>query len=173
LTADGVEAAEKLFEMAITVGEEVFNFVLDTVSTLAHGVSWVFYHLGVAREDVIDYLGFVFDWEDTLVTADSMVAFLNAGLDYGNSKLSELEENAKTWISGMKTTVIDALQNLPNQVQDQQLDPALHPDITSQGQNQLESSVIFNWVGYQLQHGGCATNAVIKPPTSGDGEGTS
>jgi hypothetical protein len=106
-----------------------------------------------------------------MVTTDSMVSLLNAGLDYGQKKLSVLEQNAKAWIGDAKTQLQEALADLKNKKQ-KELGKvkAEAAKVAAKGsEDTASSSVAFNWVGYQLQHGGVVTNTVIRKPSSSDG----
>lgn len=153
--------------MAITPGGKVYKFVLDTVETIGRGVSWVLAQLGAAFDKIIDLLGFVFQWDDILVTTDSMVGLLNARLDYGQQKLGVLEGKAKAWIGDAKTQIKASLADLKNKKQAEL--GKVEPEAAKGSEDGVSSSVAFNWVGYQLQHGGVATNTVIKKPSSSDG----
>ncbi|KAI0841842.1 hypothetical protein F5Y06DRAFT_258371 [Hypoxylon sp. FL0890] len=160
------EAVGKVVQMTINLGNEVYKFVLDSVTTIATGISWVFEKLGAALDKLIEWVGFLFQWDDILTTTDSLVTIFNAGLDYGQLKVGALEEKAKTWIGETKTEIKDALARIRSQNQDE-LSQVSKSDVSSKSDNPMEDSVAFNWVGYQIQHGGVVTNATITPPAGG------
>ncbi|OTA69582.1 hypothetical protein K449DRAFT_418966 [Hypoxylon sp. EC38] len=157
---------EKVVEMTIKLGNEVYKFVLDSVATIATGISWVFEKLGAALDKIIEFIGFLFQWDDILTTTDSLVTIFNAGLDYGQLKVGVLEKKAKSWIGDAKSEIKDALARIRNKNQ-KELGQVSKSDVSAKSDNPMGDSVAFNWVGYQIQHGGVVTNAAITPPSSG------
>ncbi|KAI1143196.1 hypothetical protein F5Y05DRAFT_367831 [Hypoxylon sp. FL0543] len=156
----------KVVQMTINLGNEVYKFVLDSVTTIATGISWVFEKLGAALDKLIEYVGFLFQWDDILTTTDSLVALFNSGLDYGQLKVGALEKTAKSWVGATKSEIKDALARIRSQNQNE-LGQVSKSDVSAKEDNPMEGSVAFNWVGYQIQHGGVVTNATITPPAGG------
>lgn len=58
-------------------------------------------------DKIIDFLGFVFSWDDTLETSDSIVAYVNAGSDYGQEQLALLDQTAQKWVKQLKDSMED------------------------------------------------------------------
>ncbi|KAI1415785.1 hypothetical protein F5Y13DRAFT_186641 [Hypoxylon sp. FL1857] len=161
------DVIQKVVQMTIKLGNEVYTFVLDTATTIATGVSWVFEKLGAGLDKLIEYLGFLFEWDDILTTTDSLVTVLNAGLDYGQLKVRDLEKEAKSWIGEAKTEMKNALARIRSQNQEE-LGQVSTSDVSAKNDNPMKDSVAYNWVGYQIQHGGVVTNAVVTPPAGGE-----
>lgn len=51
---------------------------------------WNKIKLGIDK--LIEFAGWLFDWEDILATKDSIKSLLNAGLEFGNQKLVTAEQ---------------------------------------------------------------------------------
>ena len=62
-----VHAAEDGLHFIIKFGEKVFHFVATSVAIVLRAVDWVLKNtLGITLEDIVSWLGFVFNWEDIL-----------------------------------------------------------------------------------------------------------
>ena len=133
----------------------------------------MFKKLGVLIQKLIDYLGFLFSWDDILDTTDSMATILDAGLDYGEHILTQTETDVKSWLQTLKKTIKSRLPVLAQHdfpragvagVHQQKTLPIQAAD---NGDNEsVTEGVGCNWASYQLQHGGAMNIAALKkPPT--------
>ena len=155
--------------LVIKIAEDTFEIILDAISTIVQAVSWVFKKLGVLLQELIDFLGFLFSWDDILDTTDSMVTMLNAGLDYGEQILIQSETDVKNWLQSLKKTIKAQLPvlnkynfggtGLTNK--DQQKAPRIQA-AEQDHEESLKGGVACNWASYQLQYGGAASNASLK-----------
>jgi len=74
--ASGVDALVSVFEdiandiwyVIATIGDAVYHAVLDCVEAVVAAATWVYNAIKIAVEDVIQFLEFVFGWQDILVT---------------------------------------------------------------------------------------------------------
>ena len=155
--------------LVIQIAGETYEIILDSVSTIVQAVSWVFKKLGVLFQKLIDFLGFLFSWDDILDTADSMVTMLNAGLDYGEQQLTQTETDVKNWLQNLKKTVKDQLPMLSKHdfkdtslTRDDQLRSPQIGSTEQEHQESVEGGVGCNWASYQLQYGGSFTNGTMK-----------
>lgn len=111
---------------------------------------------------MIDFVGFLFSWGDILDTADSIVAYLNAGLQYGEDQILALDKLATGWVDKLRAELKNkaqppnALANTTTAVSD--------PSASSQVDD-VQHGVGYNWSSYQMKHSGFATNSSTTPPT--------
>ncbi|KAK0757264.1 hypothetical protein N5P37_009982 [Trichoderma harzianum] len=166
------DAAGKVWQFIIKIGDEVYSFILDTASVIVKAVVWVFKKLGVLLQDVIDFLGYLFNWDDILATADSITAGFNAALDYGQHLLDTTEITVDSWLEELRTTIKAQLPTLQNQDYDGasaapksvkskaalEMTAASNADETDQD---VKSDVAYNWSTYYFTYGGGTTNAVL------------
>ncbi|KAK6526111.1 hypothetical protein TWF281_011148 [Arthrobotrys megalospora] len=166
---DAVDAVKKatkeVVQMAVTVGGEVYKFAMTTVSEVVRGVTWVLKKVKVALDKIIEFIGFLFNWTDILDTSDSIVAIITSGLDYGEQKVEDVEALAKSFFETSKDKIRNALGDLGGNTTAQQ---AGSEPSTQGNSSPSDTSVAFNWVGYQLEHNGCITNATMDVPSDGD-----
>jgi len=52
----------------VDTGEVIYTAILDTISAVAGAAEYVLQQVGVKFDDMVKYLGFVFDWNDILIT---------------------------------------------------------------------------------------------------------
>ncbi|KAM6529570.1 hypothetical protein FALCPG4_007700 [Fusarium falciforme] len=68
-------------------------------------MSWVFEKINVGMQKLIDFVGLIFQWEDVLDTSDSIVAFINAGLEYVQDQVSGLRAKEQQFMQTLKKTL--------------------------------------------------------------------
>lgn len=63
-----VEWADKAWKFAVKIGEATYHAFLDSVAAVVAGIEFVLQKIQVAFEDLVAWLGFLFDWQDILRT---------------------------------------------------------------------------------------------------------
>jgi len=63
-----VQEAEGAYHFLARIGNAVYDVLLDTVAAVVHAVEFVFNRIEVFFEDLIKWLGFLFEWGDILRT---------------------------------------------------------------------------------------------------------
>ena len=76
------EGVEKGVAIIVELANEVKNFVIDTTHKIVAFVEGVFEKIGLAINDLVDWLKFVFDWDDILATKDHLAQAILESLDY-------------------------------------------------------------------------------------------
>ncbi|PNP58955.1 hypothetical protein THARTR1_01203 [Trichoderma harzianum] len=167
------DGAGKVWQFIIKIGEEVYSFILDTASVIVKAVVWVFKKLGVLLQDVIDFLGYLFNWDDILATADSITTGFNAALDYGQHLLDTTEITVDSWLEELRTTIkaqLPALQNqnydgastAPKSVKSKAALETTAASTADDTDQDVKSDVAYNWSTYYFTYGGGTTNAVLN-----------
>jgi hypothetical protein len=130
----------------------------------------VFAKITVGIKAIIDFVGYIFNWQDVLNTSDSIVTYLNVGLNYGQSKLADLDVDIKAWLQDAKAAVKKLIQeNRPDNItiNGQTVNAMCGGSDNSSGK--IQHGVAFNWSTYQMTHGGMVTSSTVsKPLTSGE-----
>ena len=70
-----VQEAEGLYHFLAKIGDKVYNAILDCVSAVVGAVEFVFNQIKVFIEELIAWLGFLFDWADIKRTHGVMKTF--------------------------------------------------------------------------------------------------
>lgn len=134
----------------------------------------MFKKIGAFIEDIIQFLGFLFDWGDILDTADGVVSGFNAALDYGQVLLNKEEVNFNQWLEDLRTTLKEQLPRLQDHdyTQGSSSREAGLPSIQSSqtankgssdqpSEDDVKAGVAYNWSAYYFTYGGGTTNAVL------------
>ncbi|KAL6901484.1 hypothetical protein GGI43DRAFT_433631 [Trichoderma evansii] len=175
----------KLWSFIVKIGEEIYTFILDTVSVIVKAVTWVFKKLGTLIEDLIDFFGFWFDVDDILATCDSIAAGFNAALGYGQQLLDKTEIKVDGWLEELRTTLkTQLLPTLQNYGYDgtskapqaqgfktgvSRKDAAAVATTTDPDtDSDVKSGVAYNLSTYYFTYGGGTTNAVLNDDSSPD-----
>jgi len=58
------DTATEMWQFAATIGGKVYKAVLDTVHAVVGAVEWIFKQIGTGIKKVIDYVKFIFQWND-------------------------------------------------------------------------------------------------------------
>lgn len=145
---------------------KVYRFVVDTVSAVCKALSWVFAKIKVGIKAIIDFVGFLFDWDFIVTYSDSIVAFCNAGLDYGVDLLDEMDDKAQSFIDDLKDKLTGRKQPATLST-----DKSTASTAANGSGGDLQHGVAYNWSGYQLHHGGVVENLSSHVSSSSSSSG--
>ncbi|KAI5926244.1 hypothetical protein F4810DRAFT_586578 [Camillea tinctor] len=158
-----------VWHFVLKIGEEIYKIALDTVTSIVKGIIWVFKKIGAFIKDVIEFIGFLFEWGDILDATDSVAAGFNAALDHGEELLNKKNIDAHQWLEDIRTTVLENLSNLQSndyegaRAGDNTVPPLA--DVTKGDSedetDQVKAGVTYNWSTYYFTYGGGPTNAVL------------
>lgn len=154
-----------VWKFIVKIGEGIFEIALTTITSIAKGITWVFKKIGAFVKDIIEFLGFLFNWGDILDTTDSLVAGFNATLDHGKTMLDSAEDTVHKWLEDLRTTLKKQLPKLQENdytkdLKNAELDKALTGNKQSDG-DEVKDSVAYNWSAYSFTYGGGTTNATL------------
>ncbi|KAL4984975.1 hypothetical protein BDW68DRAFT_193269 [Aspergillus falconensis] len=165
------EKVGEVWRFVVKIGEEIWEITLDTITSIVKGIVWVFKKIGAFIQDIVEFLGYLFEWDDILDTTDSIAAGFNAALDYGEEKLASLDVDANKWLDEVKSNIISNLsalqENLYENSPDGKKTPAprggTKPPNRDAGTltDNLSATVSYNWSTYNFTYGGGLTNAVL------------
>lgn len=85
---------EDAWNFIVSVGKKIYSFVIDCAEALISGIEVVWNLIGVAIEKIVEFIKFVFDWDDILKTKDVMKKLFNLGMD----KLTDSVEKSKVFV---------------------------------------------------------------------------
>ncbi|KAJ1303722.1 hypothetical protein OPQ81_008146 [Rhizoctonia solani] len=135
----------------VETAKGVYRFVLKAVSHVMKAVSWVFKKLCVGLKDLVEFLGFLFNWSDILDMHNILVGVTNCALDvvadsaksgaaYVDSCFGKFEE----LVNGFDPTSKDYdhsvnLKGGPGE---------------NKSSNDVTGTPAGNWSNYQIEHGG-------------------
>lgn len=86
-----VEAVDGAVRFVVTLGEKIFQAVLHAAEQVYALVHWVLQEtLGVDLNDLVDYFGFLFSWQDIVVTHDVLVNLVNQTIARGTQAMGQV-----------------------------------------------------------------------------------
>ncbi|KAE8410916.1 hypothetical protein BDV36DRAFT_306572 [Aspergillus pseudocaelatus] len=143
------------WNFVVEVGDLIYSAVMDTVSAVVGAVEYVFHEINVAYDDIVQYLGFIFNWADIKRTHFVIKNIIKVSTAHAVNSITDIEDGIKREFS----TIQERLENWDKM-----------PDVggTIGQQQQLQSNVKgckspqANWA---LHH---ATSSIQNAQTSHD-----
>ncbi|KAI1490630.1 hypothetical protein F5X96DRAFT_678940 [Biscogniauxia mediterranea] len=176
------ELVGDVWHFVLKIGEEIYNIALNTVTSIVKGIIWVFKKIGAFIKDVIEFIGFLFEWGDILDATDSVAAGFNAALDYGEELLGSKNMDAHKWLEDVRTTVLENLSNLHSNDYEgaraggdntaARLADNANVNNEDEDDDQVKAGVTYNWSTYYFTYGGGPTNAVLHSDSLGTTDST-
>lgn len=116
------DSAEKVYNIAIhyveeawnfilDIGGKIYSFVIDCADKLVGCIQAVFNYIKVGIEKIVDFLKFMFDWDDVLKTKDVSKKLFNLGLDKLGESANGIKDTVQDFIDEI-TKNIDAWANI-------------------------------------------------------------
>jgi hypothetical protein len=131
----------------VELGNKVYNFLLDTWQSIKKAMTWVWEKvLKAPFKKLIQWLGFIFNWKDILITRDLLRDMVNATLDYGSQNLDSLSDTINAKVDEFAATLrknikSPALDNLKSSMAEQQ-------EKKDKKRSMIDQAL--QWVKYQL-----------------------
>jgi hypothetical protein len=157
--ADGVSFVIKKIEQGLqfvlSIGEKVYNVILDSISSVSKVVNWIFQLVKVGIEEVVKWLGHLFGWDDIWHTHKVLAKIITSGLDYGVTRITN---EADQWKKDVANT-FDSLDNqlkqlvIPDNIRSENPKQQTKGDANSDHASLIQSPG-GNWSFYHLQHSG-------------------
>jgi hypothetical protein len=108
-----VQEAEGVYHFLATIAGKVYDVLLDCVSAVVHAVEFVFNRIKVFFDDLIKWLGFLFEWKDILVTHKVLKKVLKVCAANAINQILNLEQDVKKAFDGIEKR-IDAWAQIPS-----------------------------------------------------------
>ncbi|MFL5805626.1 MAG: hypothetical protein ACJ8CR_28295, partial [Roseiflexaceae bacterium] len=157
-----VQEAEGLYHFLATIGGIVYDALLDCVDAVAHAVEFVFNKIKVFFEDLIKWLGFLFQWSDIIRTHNVLKNILN---QYMAKCINNLG-NARAQLQNTFTDVekyVDAWagipDNIPPSLSGTSLNSATGSSTPAPGQGSPQS----NWGLHHLKSNAASGSTTAQP----------
>ena len=112
-----VQKIEEGIQIIINGIEDAFHVVVQYAEQVWDVIEYVFQKVGVFFEDLIRWLGFIFNWDDILVTHRVFVDAANSMFDLGEAEVSVLEDHINAWCDHAEQE-LSSLQPFPSHIGD-------------------------------------------------------
>ena len=107
-----IKVVDDVHHFFVKLGETIYHLVLDTVSVVVHAVELVFNKIKVFFEDLIAWLGFLFQWKDIVRTKQVMKNLLKVYAEEAVHRITQAGDELKALVRGLEGK-IDAWAGLP------------------------------------------------------------
>ncbi|KAK3380944.1 hypothetical protein B0H63DRAFT_545191 [Podospora didyma] len=141
-----VEWSGKAWKFIVKIGDAIYNAVLDSVAAVVAGIEFVLQKIKVAFEDLVAWLGFLFDWQDMLRTQRVVENFLRHSLTRMVNSLGTAEQTVRTTFDDVEKK-IDRWAGITD------LGPTDTVGATSSSQNNVTKSPESSWAVYHTNNG--------------------
>ncbi|KAJ6489741.1 hypothetical protein C8R45DRAFT_929059 [Mycena sanguinolenta] len=155
-----VHAIEHFFVEAgkfiITIAGKVYQFLVKGLSYAWKAIHFVLQDiLHIPIDDIIEWLGFVFEWDDIKETHNMIVAMANASMTCAVGKVDGFKTTVNAWFDEADKW-LSQLVDIPSDVRDNQLSgKTASSQVTgNEHYSNAQSAPGVNWSSYQLKHGG-------------------
>lgn len=100
----------------------------------------------VAFQDLIDFLGFLFNWDDIVNTKNSLSAFMTAGLTWSAGKVDGIIPDVDQFFKDVRKTI----GNTKTDVDKVEITKGTPSD------QERNKSIGYNYGNYHMMHGGAS-----------------
>ncbi|WP_027084484.1 hypothetical protein [Cohnella panacarvi] len=174
VTSFFMQAVGKALVFVFEIEGMIFSFEIKVIEAALHAISWVLQKtIGVNIDKFIDWLGFIFNWDDIKLFHKALVNLSNQTIAYGESELKNVEKKVSDFFDNLKNTVksMEPTSSLPGQSDN--IQEAKNQFLASQSADLTDMQQQFNntpgsyWGQYHLMHSGAAnsTNVHTTAPT--------
>jgi hypothetical protein len=156
-----VSLVNDAYHCFVTIAGQVYRFVIDSMNAVLQGIEFVFNKIKVFFEDLIKWLGFLFQWKDILRTKDVLKNIMRLSLIQGIDDLGSAKTDIKHAFTDIKQKLNEwaGLPAVPG---------SLSASVAAAGAAPGEDTPQANWGNYHMQNGasGSGFNTKIVPGTS-------
>ncbi|KAF8253324.1 hypothetical protein K440DRAFT_657303 [Wilcoxina mikolae CBS 423.85] len=152
-----IQAGEDVLHFVIDFGGKILRFALKSIIQVLKAVAWVMKNvLGVDIDKFIEWLGFLFEWDDIVDTHKMIVTMANQSIQWGADNVESFATVVDDFFVGIENTIRDL--TLPKELKDIQGSEKQITDIAGSDASEKPTAASNtpggNWCNYQLEHGG-------------------
>jgi len=96
-----ISCVEDVWNFTLKVGKIIYTFVIDTLEKLGAGLLKLLEYIKVEAKKLLQYLKYIFDWEDIKKVADTLQTAVLHGFDYMEDEITECQKQ----IHGIADTI--------------------------------------------------------------------
>ena len=99
------DTTQKVWNFVANVAGKLYTFVIDTIEKVIQALESIFTALLTIVKDLVQFLKFLFSWDDITRTKDVMQSILMLYLNYGADKLEGVKDEVNNEILTLKDTI--------------------------------------------------------------------
>ncbi|KZO89486.1 hypothetical protein CALVIDRAFT_543523 [Calocera viscosa TUFC12733] len=156
-----VDTVGDVWHFVVTIAGTVYDFVLDTAAKVVKAISWMLQKIEIAWDTMVQWLGYIFDWQDIMNTKNSIKLMVNGLLTFGSNYLKNEAQSLNAYFDQLQSQITQSFTTAPTAT----ATPASQnmgdsPSLTSASKTS-QSSAPANYGNYQLDHGGAADASIL------------
>ena len=113
------------FNAIIDIGGQIVRFVLDTAKKVADFVTAVVEKVVEEIQKFIEFLQFIFDWDDILATKEFLVTTINSAFDSAEQLVASAKPQVSAFVDDLQEDIADGIDSL---IRSLGVDPAADDD---------------------------------------------
>jgi hypothetical protein len=156
-----VQAAEGLYHFVARIAGKAYDVLLDCMAAVAHAVEYIFTKISVAFEELINWLGFIFQWQDVVRTHRVLKNILYQYLARTINDLDDASVRLQNSFTDVQT-YIDAwagiADNIPPSLSGTTLDGTTASSPSAPGQDSPQS----NWGLHHLKSNAASASMTAR-----------
>ncbi|KAJ5666364.1 uncharacterized protein N7477_008812 [Penicillium maclennaniae] len=102
-----------VWHFIVEVGDDIYSAVIDSVAAVIGAAEYVFKQIAVAYDDIVKYLGFLFNWDDIKRTHFVVKNILKLSAQQVSNSITEIEDGIKSSFATIEEKV-DQWSGLPD-----------------------------------------------------------
>ncbi|KAJ6108664.1 hypothetical protein N7523_009987 [Penicillium sp. IBT 18751x] len=102
-----------VWHFIVEVGDDIYSAVIDSVAAVVGAAEYVFKQIAVAYDDIVKYLGFLFNWDDIKRTHFVVKNILKLSAQQVSNSITEIEDGIKSSFATIEEKV-DQWSGLPD-----------------------------------------------------------
>lgn len=107
-----VGAIKKVVHVIVETAEEIIDFVVDTAEKVVAFVEGVVEKVVDAIKKFVEFLQFLFDWDDILATQRYLVRVINSGFDFATQAAAAAKPRVSAFVDDLQDSVEDGMNSL-------------------------------------------------------------
>ncbi|KAF3400012.1 hypothetical protein F1880_008053 [Penicillium rolfsii] len=153
-----IRTVKGVYDLVVEMGTSLYNAVVDTAQAVVGVMQVVFHKLKVAYDDLVSWLGFVFDWQDILRTQAAIKGVYKLWTSQLVASLNSLRKSSDAMFDGLSDHVTEMAGMKPIG----RTTATVLEDPKSSNSGGPQSS----WGTYHFKNGAQASQAEYKPSTN-------
>ena len=105
----------------IEIAGEIFQFVIKSVEAILSVMMWLFEKIGVFLGDLIEWLGFLFNWDDILRTKDVLKTMINCSLNDAKEQVTQFQGDIQNYFNDIRRDFIENKPEIPKKISDEKI----------------------------------------------------
>ena len=157
-----VQEVKGLYHFLATIAGEVYDVLLDCVAAVVNAVEFVLNKIEVFFEDLIKWLGFLFQWGDILRTHDVLKNVFNTYMGKCVDGLGTARADIQAAFTSIQQS-LDAWAGIPDNIPPSLSGGTLDGTTRSAGQAPGQDTPQANWGLHHLKSNAASGNTTAQP----------